>query len=254
MHESYHDTPSEAGNNADTLHHVWSITKSVTSMTLGRAWTLGNLNSLDLDKTVGGTFSDTEIGNLSAADPRRNISLHNVLQMRSGLACNENAWLGSRASALASPPANPAIEKDPIVRSLFAGNAACPGFLDILCSILQQPLAYTPGTTWNYNTYDSYLVSAFFSKITGQSLSSYANDHLFTELGITLNPVSDWISLQSPYTFGGGLLMIRSRDLAKLGMLMQYDGKWGDTQLISKEWLDLSLARKGPEVWPPLMQ
>ncbi len=232
IHESYHDTDSETGNDENTPHNVWSITKSVTSMILGRAWTKGDIDNLDV--RAGDIFPDTIITGLPSEDSRRDITLRHALQMRSGLAWNENSWLLKEEKG-----------KDPLLNSLT--NPQCAIAADmLLCSILQQQIAYEPGSVWNYNTYDSYLISVFFKEITHQQLSNYANDNIFTPLGIDTASIS-WPIL-SPifnYTFGGGLLNVRSRDLAKLGMLMLYEGRWDDQQLISKEWLDMSLAPQG---------
>lgn len=233
VHESYHDAPNEPSS-ADTTHHVWSISKSVTSMTLGRAWTLGDLTNLDV--TADSVFPASVMGTLPPADARRGITLRQALQMRSGLAWNENAWLLDFAAM-----------RDPLLRAYFGYNPTCPtDSYMLLCSILQQPLAYTPGTVWNYDTYDTYLVSAFFSGITGDSVSQYADANLFTPLGITFDPVNDWTDPAEPITFGGGLLHIRSRDLARLGMLMLYDGQWNGSQLLSPEWISLSTTEQGP--------
>lgn len=230
VHESYHDTGSETGNDKNTLHNVWSITKSVTSMILGRAWTKGDLDNIDI--RAGDLFSDSSMGGLVHDDPRKDITLRHALQMRSGLAWNENSWLLREEKG-----------KDPLLNP----SPACLTAADMtLCSILQKPQAYEPGSVWNYSTYDSYLVSAFFKEITDQQLGNYANDNLFTPLGI--DAANTYWPILSPlfnYTFGGGLLNIRSRDLAKLGMLILYEGQWDGQQLISKEWLDMSLAPQG---------
>lgn len=232
VHESYHDAPDEPSG-VDTPHHVWSITKSVTSMTLGRAWTLGDLT--DLDVTAESILPASVMETLPPGDARRGITLRHALQMRSGLAWNENAWL-----------LNPAAGRDPLMRASMGLDPTCPaGTYLLLCSIVQQPLAYAPGTVWNYNTYDTYLVSAFFSGITGKSLNQYAADELFTPLGITFDVANDWANLPDPLTFGGALLGIRSRDLARLGMLMLYDGKWDGTRLLSPEWIALSTTAQG---------
>ncbi|MDF2445928.1 MAG: 6-aminohexanoate-dimer hydrolase [Moraxellaceae bacterium] len=232
LHESYHPTDSEASD-ANTPHHVWSITKSVTSLTLGRAWTLGDLT--DLDETADSVFPASVMDTLPTDDARRGITLRHALQMRSGLAWNEPAWL-----------LNFTAMKDPLFRAYSGLDPACPTDAGILaCSILNQPLAYAPGTTWNYNTYDTYLASAFFTGLTGQSLNQYAATHLFAPLGITFDVASDWPNVPDPVTFGGGLLNIRSRDLARLGMLALYDGRWQDQQLIAKDWIDLTTTAQG---------
>lgn len=225
VHESYNND-----SDATSRHHVWSISKSVTSLVTGRAWTKGDID--DLDITTEDIFNNSIIGHLPADDARRNISLRHALQMRSGLAWNESAWLSSRNPTLfayLSPDCSSATDKT-------------------LCYLLRQPLAYSPGTVWNYNTYDPYLIAGFFKEVTGQQLSEYANENLFSTLGIAAENIS-WPALTplgSTYTFGGGLLEIRSRDLAKLGMLALYNGQWDGQQLISREWMDMSLRAQGP--------
>ncbi len=225
VHESYNN-----GSDDTTRHHVFSITKSITSLTTGRAWTKGDIDNLDL--TVGDVFDSSIVGHLPADDSRRNISLRNVLQMRSGLAWNESAWL---------------ISRNPVLYAY--ASPACTGASDkTLCYLLNQRLAYAPGSVWNYNTYDPYIISGFFKEITGQQLSTYAGENLFAPLGITSENII-WPALTplgSTYTFGGGLLEIRSRDLAKLGMLVLYNGQWDGQQLISRDWMDMSLQAQGP--------
>lgn len=236
VHESYHDTES-ATIDADTRHHVFSITKSVTSMILGRAWTLGDLDAADLDTSAASVFPASVMDTLPPADPRRGITLRHALQMRSGLAWNERAWLLRFAEM-----------KDPLLRSYLGYDTACPtGSYSLLCSVLQQPAAYAPGAVWNYNTYDTYLVSAFFTGLTGQALNQYAADNLFTPIGLTFNAADDWENMPSTsnITFGGAGLTIRSRDLARLGMLMLYDGNWNGKQLIDKDWITLSTTAQG---------
>ena len=125
---------------------------------------------------------------------------------------------------------------------------ACPdNEQKLLCGILQQPLAYAPGTVWNYNTYDSYLVSGFFTQLTGTDLAGYAAEHLFSPIGMSVDPDSDWLNFPSvDYTFGGGLFNVTTRDLGRLGMLMLYDGNWAGEQLISRDWITTSTTPQGP--------
>lgn len=235
LHESYHDTPSDSGNGVAKKHHVWSVTKSVTSMTLGRAMTLGDLAPADLDRTVADVMPAAVVSTLAPGDGRRDITLRHALQMRSGLAWNEPAWL-----------LNTSVLKDPLFRAYLGMEPACPAdALVLLCTILQQPLAYTPGTVWNYNTYDTYLASSFFTALSGQSLNQYAASHLFAEVGAEYFGVGDWANVPDPITFGGGLLYIASRDLARLGLVMLYDGQWNGSPLLSPDWVTLSTTGQG---------
>lgn len=229
VHESYHDAGSSTNVDASTKHSVWSVTKSIVSLVVGSAVTQGDIDNLDIK--VGDMFVPTD-SFLVPDDDRNDISLRNVLMMRSGLEWNENKWLMQDFS------------KDP----LWGGTpAVCSSSsVPLTCSILQRPLSYTPGTTWNYNTYDTHLVSAFFTAKTGQTIEDYGNTHLFNYLGINAGDLG-WTTAAgtTPQTFGGGLLAIRSRDLIKIGELVLYNGVWDGQTLISPEWMTQGFTSQG---------
>lgn len=243
LHESY-NSPASSTIDATYKHNVWSVAKSVTSMTVGRAHSRGDLNvplglaSPDvLELTVEDVYPADVVASLAIDDPRRQITLRHVLQMKSGLAWNEPAWL-----------INFSAMRDPLLLALSGqAPATCPdNEHTLLCVILNQPLAHAPGTVWNYNTYDSYLISGFFTQLTGTDLAGYAAEHLFNPVGMSVTPDSDWLNFPSvDYTFGGGLLHITTRDLGRLGMLMLYDGHWAGEQLISRDWITMSTTPQG---------
>lgn len=229
VHESYHDAGSSSSVDASTRQQVWSITKSITSLITGRAVTLGDLD--DLDAKVGDIFAEADSG-LAASDARNAVSLRNVLMMRSGLEWNENKWLMQDVS------------KDPLFAPAPAECSASS--IPLTCKILQRPLSYTPGSTWNYSTYDTHLISAFFTAKTGQTLESYGNTNLFSFLGINAGDMA-WTTAAgaTPQSFGGGLMGIRSRDLVKIGELVLHNGVWDGQPLISADWMAQSLTSQG---------
>lgn len=239
VHESYHDTATVPAVTDTTRHILYSVSKSVASLVVGRAWTLGDLDTLDAD--VGSTFPAGVVATLPAGDARRGITLRQALQMRSGLRWNESAWLLSLNNPMirAGAGLEPACPK--------AGNATLDAGDSVLCAVLQQPLAWTPGTVWNYNTYDTYLVSAFFQHLTGQRLGDYAATALFAPMGISFDPATDWQQIPTPgtYTFGGAGLTLTTRDLGRLGLLTLYNGEWDGSRLLSEDWMALSLTAQG---------
>lgn len=79
VHESYHSTASASYVDETTKHQLWSVTKSVTSMIVGRAITLGDLAVTDLDSRVGDVFSAADSG-LAADDARNDISAARCLK------------------------------------------------------------------------------------------------------------------------------------------------------------------------------
>lgn len=239
LHESYNGLNDDTGapNDADSLHHVWSISKSVTSLTVGRALTRGDLQWPQLEATVGDSFSAAATNGLAAGDPRLGIRMLDALRMRSGLGWNEPEHLLR-------------ITTDPFFRTALGMEPNCPAGPDqLLCGVLQLPSAYAPGTVWNYNTYDTYLVSGFFTRLLAAGapqrlLADYADAQLFAPMGVDAAQ-TDWRVLTADYSYGGGLLHITSRALAKVGLLALYGGKWGEQQLIDPEWMALSLQAQG---------
>lgn len=227
VHESYH-TPGASEINAETKHQLWSVTKSVTSMTIGAAWTRGDLLPGDLDSTVEEQFAYL-LGDMPAEAPRRDVSLRHALHMQSGIRWNEQ-WDAS-------------FTENPI----FAPNPGCANNATVtLCTLLRRAQTYAPGTVWNYSTYDSYLAAAFFLGLTDTALHDYAGTHLFAPLGINYVD-GDWFSwpINTDYTYGGALLKMTSRDMAKLGLLMLYGGRWEDEQILAADWLTLSTTPIG---------
>jgi CubicO group peptidase (beta-lactamase class C family) len=228
LHESYHTPEGEPTVDAGSKHHVWSITKSVNSLTWAIARQQGDIEESDLSATTGEQFSNL-LADMGVDDPRRGITPEHVLHMQSGLDWNEGTDLLN-------------FSEDPLI----ATDPACAEDIQrILCVYLHRDLAKTPGTVWNYSTYDSYVLSAFFSALTDIRLADYAEQYLFTPLGIGFE-TGDWPSApEGSYTYGGGLLFITSRDLARLGQLVLYGGEWDGQQLAHPAWLERSLALIG---------
>jgi hypothetical protein len=67
----------------------------------------------------------------------------------------------------------------------------------------------------------------------------FAREYLFTPLGIT--DVS-WATDPQGYTYGWGDLYLRPRDAAKIGYLWVIGGEWDGKQLVSRQWVQDSVA------------
>ena len=232
VHESYHTPECSEEVGPETKHNVWSITKSISSLTTGAALQNGLIVASDLDRTTNDFFADI-MTSYGAEDGRRDIRFRDVLQMRSGLSWSEaNELITFTVFHIALP--DPSCADDDTLT---------------ICSLLRKPLAHAPGSVWNYNTYDSYLLSAFFYRLTEYSLSDYARQFLLAPLGITLTE-EDWsywppTESNDRYTYGGGLSQYRTQDIARIGMLVLHRGRWDGQQLVAPEWFDLSLEPIG---------
>jgi CubicO group peptidase (beta-lactamase class C family) len=109
---------------------------------------------------------------------------------------------------------------------------------DPVQDILSRPLAAPPGTVFNYNTAASHLLSVVLSEATGMTALAFADEYLFGPLGITDR---HWL-FTGGYPNGGHGLMVRTEDLAKLGVLFINDGLWADEVIVSSYWVYLATS------------
>ena len=117
---------------------------------------------------------------------------------------------------------------------------------DVTEFALEFPMAHEPGTAWNYSTLDSQLLSAIFTRATGESMTDFADKHLFQPLGIKNY---SWQQDSNGITIGGGGLYLRPKDMAKLGFLFLHQGQWDGEQIISTDWVEQSLTPQNTDAY-----
>jgi len=100
---------------------------------------------------------------------------------------------------------------------------------------LEQPVEYTPGTHFLYNTGATYMLSSIVQKTTGQPLIEYLKPRLFEPLGIK---GMDWETDPQGINVGGYGLRVKTEDIARFGMLYLQKGKWNGKQLLSQAWVE----------------
>ena len=203
-------------HDADTLHDLRSVTKSVVALLVGVALDRGLLKTVDAP-----VFSLLpEYQDLGA--PGKNlITLRTLLSMSSGLDWPELAVSYNN-------PTN--VER----RMNFAP--------DPYRFVLEQPLAAEPGKVWNYNSGGVEVIGDILTKTTGEPLAKFAKQALFDPLGIT-----HW-----EWWHGGNLstawgLRLRPRDMAKIGQLVLDRGKWNGQQIVSAAWVRQMTTPQIPE-------
>ncbi len=212
VHEAYFN-----GCSRDSLHRIYSITKSTTSALIGLAIARGEIEGVhvplaDLLPQYADRF-DQE---------KRAITLEHVLTLTSGLEWNEAGSYNS--------PEN---------HHFHMENAR-----DWMGYVLDRPMVDTPGERWVYNTGSVHLLSAVIKARTGQHAHEYARRHLLAPLGITS---FEWNADRQGYRCTGGSnggLSLTTRDTAKLGYLYLDKGRWQDRQVISADWVRRSLETR----------
>ncbi len=198
----------------EVLHFTASVTKSVTSLLVGIAIDQGYIDGTDTP--MFSFFPDYAHLRTPAKD---SITVHHMLSMTTGLPFDQSY-----------PATDPRNES----HQLFLAE-------DPLGFALDRDVTYPPGTTYEYNSGTTDLLGEIVRRSTGQSVSAFAEEHLFGRLGIT---TYRWAAtaMAPDVTFASGGLYLRPRDMAKIGQLMLQDGVWNGCQVVSSEWVRRSVA------------
>ena len=183
-------------------HITHSMCKSITGMAIGM---LIEEEKLKLDENIYDIFPDHI--NAFSKIFRPVITVENLLTMTNSITFNESG--------------------------IVSGN-------DWLGSFLNTSVNGKPGTEFQYNSLNTYVLSAIVTKRTGETLTEYLTPRLFGPLGITKYY---WETCPKGITKGGWGLFLCAEDMAKLGQLYLQRGKWNGQQLVSEYWIEISTAR-----------
>ncbi len=208
---------------SNTPLRSWSMAKSVLATLVG---ILVDAGRLDPDRPAAVPEWQGE------GDLRRDITLGDLLRMRSGL-----AWREDYVDAAASD-----------VQEMLFGS----GRGDMAAFAAAQPLAHPPGTVTHYSSGTSNIVSRIVADVVAGTAATpadrtaaydtWARAVLFDPIGMqTASPRYDdagtWI--------GSSYLWATARDWARFGLLHLRGGAWGDRQVVSEEWVRTEATASG---------
>ena len=218
------------GAQANDLRQLQSVTKSVGSALIGIAHRQGKLTvDQDLEHFFGGLYS-MHSGNFQS---KASITLEQLLQQRHGIAWDEEQ-VDYRDS------------QNPVQMMAASG--------DWYRYVLMRPMAATPGTTFNYSTGASTLMSRVIRAATGMGPEEFAQQELFGPLGITQvhweayseggmgMGMMDWPDPDEDPPLGFGL-WLRARDMLKFGELYLNRGLYQGRRILDAEWIDASWTK-----------
>lgn len=195
-----------------TEHHnqaVFSITKSVSSCLTGILLKQGKIASID--DPISKYLNKGDL--IGRAANKRQISIRHLLTMSSGI-----RW-----------------KEDPRVSPLY-GNE------NRLQVALSQPIRCPPGRQFNYSNADAEIIGGVLTAAARVDLLEFAEKELFKPLGC--KNYDWWFEDRSRHPAGYGL-RLRPRDMLKFGNLYLQEGMWNDREIVSKEWVRMSLASAG---------
>ncbi|MEG2930937.1 MAG: serine hydrolase [Ruthenibacterium sp.] len=109
---------------------------------------------------------------------------------------------------------------------------------DWVAAFLSAEVSFEPGRQFNYNSMNSYMLSAIVTRRTGGTLLSYLTPRLFRPLGFGSLA---WETCPMGINKGGWGMYVMPEDLAKLGQLYLQRGVWDvegeKRQLLSEVWV-----------------
>lgn len=180
----------------------WSMTKSVLSTMYGILQYQGKLNVQD--KAPIKAWEN---------DERKDISIHNLLQMNSGLEWEEDYNTISDVTEM-----------------LFLAK-------DMTVAQIEKPLVGKPNETWNYSSGTSNLLSGILRKQfnTHQEYLDFPYVHFIDKIGMHSMLIE--ADMEGNYV-GSSYAWATPRDWAKFGLLYLHKGDWNGTRIFDESWVD----------------
>ena len=178
----------------------WSMTKSITSTLFGILEKQGKLK-------VTNPAPIAEWG----LDMRKKITIHNLLQMNSGLEWDENYD-----------------DISDVTKMLFQAT-------DMTQAQIHKPLVGKPNENWNYSSGTTNLLSGILRKQfkTHQEYLDFWYSGLIDKIGMHSMLVET--DLAGNY-IGSSYAWANARDWAKFGLLYLHKGNWNGEQLFDPSW------------------
>lgn len=185
-------------------HDMRSSFKSVTSLLAGIAI---DKKLISLDDPLVKYFPTL------TNSPKGAITVQNLLEMRSGLNCEEFYDIGPYC------------------------EGAMVNTDDWIAYCLNVKLQRQPGINWSYSSNDPMIMGEVITRASGMTIMEFAKKYLFNPLGI-----NDYKWTISPKGRGmtAGSFYIRPIDMLKITQLVFNKGNWKGKQIVSKAWIKQS--------------
>lgn len=197
----------------------WSMSKTVTGILIGMLVADGRLR-LDDPAPVPRWQR--------AGDPRAEITLRHLLQMRSGLRHQEMA--------------DPVYTSGEVQMMFLEGRDDTAGWAEGL------PLAHEPGSHFQYSTPDAQILADVATRIVAPGASAAARQRAMAEfvharLAVPLGMSSLTAEFdRSGTVMGGSMIWATAPDWAKFGEFLRRKGSAGGVQIVPRGWIEFMTA------------
>jgi CubicO group peptidase (beta-lactamase class C family) len=190
---------------AERPHLLYSVTKSFTSVAVGLAIADGLLS---LEDRVVDVLPDHVPADVS--EQARRITVHHLLSMTAGHGADslDEAWQ---------------LE---------------PG--DLVKGFLRVPFPEAEGTRHAYDNPTTFVLARMVERVTGRGLPEFLDERLFQPMGVDH---AEWDRVASGAVFGFHGLHLTTEAVAAFGELLLRGGRWGERQLVPREWVELATRR-----------
>ena len=182
-------------------HQLYSLSKSITATAIGM---LVDEGLLDIDERLCDIFLDKAPE--SETHPAQKMTVRMLLNMSTGTYFNE------------------------------AGSAMGT---DWERDFLHAPVKFEPGSSFDYNSMNTYMLAAIVRRKTGETLTDYLCPRLYEPLGIDSHY---WETCPNGTEKGGWGLSLTPESVAKVGQLYLNRGVWktlfGEKRLLSEAWIE----------------
>jgi CubicO group peptidase (beta-lactamase class C family) len=200
------------------LNDTRSAMKSVTALAVGLALNDGALRSVD--ERPFAWLAD--LAPFKHDGPlKQGITLADLLTMSSALACND--W----------DEKSPGNEENMYPRRNWSRWAVD---IPLKRDYKRDTVGRGP---FSYCTAGVFLLGQVVQRAVREPIDTYVNRRLLDPLGIVSR---EWARSPAREVMTGGGLQLRSRDLAKLGLLVSSDGRWGAQQIVPADWISEMLT------------
>ena len=199
----------------EDLHDLRSVTKSIVGLLYGIALAEGNVPSLHTPLLD----AFPEYPDLAEDPQRRRMTVAHALSMQLGTEWDEGlSYADPRNSETA-------MDRAP----------------DRYRYVLGRPMVAEPGTRWTYNGGATAVLARLIEKGTGEPLADYAEEKLFTPLGIA---TYQWVKGRDGAYIAASGLRLRPRALARIGQMVLDGGRREGQQVVPADWLARSFETR----------
>ena len=191
-------------NDITSRHLIWSCTKQVMGILTGIAVDQGIISS------INDPLSEYLPEVLTKYPEKSAITIEQLITMQSGNDYNNDGVGGETDKVLRQIPDN------------------------ITDFVLSRPMRNEPGTDFNYNDGDPQLMSAVLQRATGLPADAWADEVLFSKIGVGNY---NWVRYKDGTSLGGFGIETTPREMAKIAMCVGDSGSSGGQQIVSADWI-----------------